>query len=101
MKEVRTLQIMQIVFIVYVLSFFWRIRTIPAPSPHKSLTAFDLLVVFVAFSSAAGSFILPKLLLRAAAKPEVAAKSTPEKRWMVRNILRMAFSLSVSLYGLV
>jgi hypothetical protein len=101
MKEARTLRIMQIVFIVYVVFLFWLIKIIPATSPHTSVSPFDWIIVLLALLSAAGSFIIPNLLLRAAAKPEVAAKSTPVKLWMVRNILRMAFSMSVSLYGLV
>jgi hypothetical protein len=100
MKQARTLRIIQIAFIVYTIFLFWIIRIIPANSPHISLTPFDWAVVVIALIDAAISFIIPNILARAGNRPGAAAMS-PIQQWMGRKIVRMAFSLSVSLFGLV
>ena len=92
---------MQILFIAYVFSLFRLNRILPAVSRRTSLSTFDWFIVLIALNSAAASFHIPNLMLRAAAKPSVAAKNTPAKRWMTIHILRMAFSLSAGLDGVV
>lgn len=58
-------------------------------------------IILLALYSAAGGFILQKRFLCTPANAIAASKSTPERRWMAGNILRIAFAEAVGLYGMV
>ncbi len=49
----------------------------------------------------ARTILATKLLLRAPSNPQIVSKSTPIKRWFTAHLIRMAFSVAVSLYGVV
>jgi hypothetical protein len=101
MKQARTLRIIQIVFVLYVLFLFRLVHIIPATSRHTSMTPFDWLIVYLALADTACGFIIQKLILRAPANSQTALRSTPIKRWMLGHIVRMAFAISVALFGVV
>jgi hypothetical protein len=101
MKQARTLRIYQIVCILLTLYFFRLIHMLPGPEGQSAMTPLKWIVLALALYSAAGGFYMQKKLLRTPTDPRIAAKSTPAKRWMVANIVRLAFATAVGLYGMV
>jgi hypothetical protein len=101
MKQARTLRIFQILAIIYDLIVFRFLRKLPATSSVSAITLFKLLIVFLALYSAVAGFTFQKRFLRPPKNLKVAVKSTPIKRWMIGNVIRLAFAFAVSLYGFV
>lgn len=101
MRYARKLRVFQIVAIVYVLILFPLVRMLPATSGVTTMTPFKLVIVFLALYCAASGFTLQRRFLRVSANPKVVVKSTPMKRWMVGHVIRIAFAIAVSLYGLL
>lgn len=101
MRQMRTLRIVQVVFVAYILLLFWMLRLLPAgPGPH-SMTPVAWSIVCIALLSAVLGFVLQSWVLRAPASPQAVSKSSPIRRWFAGHVIRMAFSLAVSLYGLI
>jgi hypothetical protein len=92
-------RILQIVAIIYVLLLFLLVRILPATSGISVITPVKLVIVFLALCCAVSGFTFQRRLLRVPANPKVAVKSTPIKRWMSGHVIRLAFAVSVSLYG--
>jgi hypothetical protein len=101
MKPVRTLRIFQIVGIVFTLLLFEIIYTLPANSGDATITPLKWGLVLFALLSAVFGFTLQRRIQRTPANPQLAVKSTPVKRWMVGNVIRIAYAISVSLYGIL
>jgi hypothetical protein len=101
MKQARTLRIYQIVCILLTLYFFRVIHMLPGLEGQSAMTPLKWIILALALYSAAGGFYMQKRLLRTPRDPRIAARSTPAKRWMVANVVRLAFATAVSLYGLV
>jgi hypothetical protein len=101
MQQARTLRIMQVIFILYILSLFWLLRFLPAPPGQHSMTSLAWIFVCIALLCAVLGFVLQSWLLRAPANPNAVSKSSPAKRWFAGHVFRMSCSLAVSLYGVV
>ena len=99
--QTRTLRIIQICMIVYVLLLFWLIHILPAESGQAAMTPVKWGITLAAFYCVFGGFSIQKKMLRNPANPRASSKSTPAGRWMIGNVVRLAFAVAVSLYGLL
>lgn len=106
MRQARTLRIMQIVFVAYILLLFWILHMLPtAPAPH-SMSPFAWSIVCVALLSGVLGFVLQSWILRVPIRPaptssQSASRNSPIRRWFAGHVIRMSFSLAVSLYGVI
>lgn len=106
MRQARTLRVMQIVFVAYILLLFWILHLLPAaPGPH-SMSPLAWTIVCIALLSGVFGFVLQSWILRvpirpAPTHPQSASKNSPLRRWFAGHVIRMSFSLAVSLYGVI
>jgi hypothetical protein len=101
MKQARSLRIFQIIAIAYVLFLFWLIRVLPTRSDENTMTPIKWLILAAALFCAVDGFYMQKRVLRTPRNLRVASKSTPIGRWMVGNVLRIAFATAVSLWAMM
>jgi hypothetical protein len=95
----RTLRMCQIACIALVLFCLLMVFQIPTSSGRNSSPAMQWIAIAGALSCAVEGFNMQKKILRGPRNRRVGSKSTPVSRWMVGNVLRIAFAVSVSLWG--
>jgi hypothetical protein len=95
MTQGRKIRIYQLFCIVYALFCFLIIHDLPAVSNSGEMTPIQWVAIFGALYSAVMGFYMQKRFLRGPRNPRVAVKSTPAGRWMVGNVIRLAFAASV------
>ena len=95
----RWLRIIQVAMILFLVFCYW-VKSLIAPESKHLAIVFTCLILLGAFETARVGFKIQQLFNRVKDNPRLNAKgSTPFSRWMAGNILRLATSFSVSMWG--
>jgi len=101
-REQKMLRIIQIVFVVFGALQFLNVHFIPSNVPTGTLTLFQGLVVVIAVSDNVIGILLQRILVKGPGRISAVGKAaTLAQRWLIANVVRLALSLSTSLFGLV
>lgn len=102
MKPEKQMRIIQIYFVVFAGLLIWLAYRLPSHTTQKPNLAFEIIIGIVAMACALNGFRFQKRTTRAASRSANSNDPTKElKVWRAGHILRLAFHISVSLYGFV
>jgi hypothetical protein len=101
-REQKALRIMQVVFVVFALLLFPQMRYLTPAQPPGPLTLFHKLVALIAIADCVIGIVLQRILIKNPGESlPIGTVATPSQRWLIANVVRLAFSLSTCLFGLV
>jgi hypothetical protein len=102
MQQQRVLRIMRICFVLAGLFYFYAEHVIKPPGDTPAQPPMYEMIAGIAILDGFLGIVVQKILLKAPARPLPNGKlPRGAQRWFMANVVRLAFAMSTSLFGLV
>ncbi len=101
MTQGRKIRIYQLICIAYALFCFFIVFDLSVPSNPGPMSPIQWIAIFGALFCAVDGFYMQKRILRGPRNPSTVSKSTPGGRWILGNVVRLAFATGVCCWALV